>query len=224
MDRRQRVDVVEGQRPLVLVDLPARDLAAQDAGEDVARVVGHAAAPPAGCGLDSGRAGPPLSSRGAGCQPRSRWQQQPRATPSAQPETSRPCRSPSRSRWTRSRPSTSTPTAASPWRWRRSGAATGSTTTCRASSATARAGSSPRARPFEVRRERGNHVSFGAPETIDLADHGRGPDAPGPALQPRLHLGHPPARPHPPADAGGQRPAPWSATRPRSCSSPSSPS
>ena len=39
-------------------------------------------------------------------------------------------------------------------------------------------------------------------------DHGRDPDAPGPALQPRLHLGHAPARPHPPADAGGQRPAP----------------
>ncbi len=39
MDRRQRVDVVEGQRELVLVDLLARQLAAQDAREDVAAVV-----------------------------------------------------------------------------------------------------------------------------------------------------------------------------------------
>ena len=28
---------------------------------------------------------------------------------------------------------------------------------------------SAKARPFEVRRERGRHVSFGAPESIDLA-------------------------------------------------------
>ena len=40
MDRRQRVDVVEGERVLVLVDLLARQLAAQDLGEDVAVVIG----------------------------------------------------------------------------------------------------------------------------------------------------------------------------------------
>ena len=44
-------------------------------------------------------------------------------------------------------------------------AATGSTTICRASSATATGRIVATARPFEVRRERGNHVSFGAPET-----------------------------------------------------------
>ena len=42
MHRRLRVDVVEGERVLVLVDLLARQLAAQDAREDVvAVVVGH---------------------------------------------------------------------------------------------------------------------------------------------------------------------------------------
>ena len=80
-----------------------------------------------------------------------------------------PCRSPSRSRWTRSRPSTSTATAPSRWRWRRKVAAMASTTICRASSATATAASWLPARPFEVRRERGNHVSLGDAETIDLA-------------------------------------------------------
>ena len=50
MHRRLRVDVVEGERELVLVDLLARQLAAQDAREDVvAVVVGH------GPGLARGR-------------------------------------------------------------------------------------------------------------------------------------------------------------------------
>ena len=40
MHRRLRVDVVEGERELVLVDLLARQLAAQDAGEDVVAIVG----------------------------------------------------------------------------------------------------------------------------------------------------------------------------------------
>jgi len=40
MNRRQRVDVVKGQRELVLVDLLARQLAAQNPGEDVVAVVG----------------------------------------------------------------------------------------------------------------------------------------------------------------------------------------
>ena len=44
MRRRLRVDVVEGERPLVLMDLLAGDLAAQDAGEDVGVVVGRQAA------------------------------------------------------------------------------------------------------------------------------------------------------------------------------------
>ena len=44
MHRRLRVDVVERQRPLVLVDLLAGDLPAQDAGEDVAVVVRRQAA------------------------------------------------------------------------------------------------------------------------------------------------------------------------------------
>jgi hypothetical protein len=40
--RRLRVDVVEGERVVVFVDLLAGQLAAQDAGEDViAVVVGH---------------------------------------------------------------------------------------------------------------------------------------------------------------------------------------
>src|SRR3546814_4959644 len=41
MDRRLGIDVVEGQHVLVLVDLPAWDLAAQDPGEDVVGVVGQ---------------------------------------------------------------------------------------------------------------------------------------------------------------------------------------
>ena len=58
----------------------------------------------------------------------------------------------------------------------------------------------PRARqPCHASASAGDHRS---------GDPGRGADAPGPAVQPRLHLGHPPARPDPPADAGGQRPAP----------------
>ena len=40
MDRRLRIDVVEGERMLVLIDLAAGHLAAQDAGEDVAVVIG----------------------------------------------------------------------------------------------------------------------------------------------------------------------------------------
>ena len=40
MHRRLRVDVVERQRPLVLEDLAARDLAAQDLGEDVSSSYG----------------------------------------------------------------------------------------------------------------------------------------------------------------------------------------
>ena len=39
---RARHDVEEGERVLVLVDLVAGDLAAQDLGEDVIRIVGHA--------------------------------------------------------------------------------------------------------------------------------------------------------------------------------------
>ena len=40
MHRRLRMDVVEGQRKIVLVDLLARQLAAQDAREDVVAIVG----------------------------------------------------------------------------------------------------------------------------------------------------------------------------------------
>jgi hypothetical protein len=39
MHWRLRVDVVERQRPLILVDFLRRDLAAQDAGKDVAVIV-----------------------------------------------------------------------------------------------------------------------------------------------------------------------------------------
>ena len=39
MRRRLRGDVVEGERPLVLVDALGGDLAAQDLGEDVGAVV-----------------------------------------------------------------------------------------------------------------------------------------------------------------------------------------
>src|SRR6185437_10497372 len=39
VDGRQRTNVMEGERELVLVDFPARQLAAQDAGEDVVAVV-----------------------------------------------------------------------------------------------------------------------------------------------------------------------------------------
>src|SRR4029077_6178947 len=43
MRRALRADVVEGEDVLVLIDLFARDLAAQDAGEDVVAVVSHCA-------------------------------------------------------------------------------------------------------------------------------------------------------------------------------------
>ena len=39
MDWRLRVDVMERQRPVVFVDFPARDFAAQDAREDVGVIV-----------------------------------------------------------------------------------------------------------------------------------------------------------------------------------------
>src|SRR5687768_4442084 len=39
VDRRLRIDVVKGERMLVLIDLPALYLAAQDAGEDVGLVI-----------------------------------------------------------------------------------------------------------------------------------------------------------------------------------------
>src|SRR5690349_6368952 len=40
VDRLLRLDVVEGERMLVLMDLAARYLAAQDAGEDIGLVIG----------------------------------------------------------------------------------------------------------------------------------------------------------------------------------------
>src|SRR5688500_10245824 len=40
VDRRRRIDVVEGERMLVLMNLPARQLATQDPGEDVGIVIG----------------------------------------------------------------------------------------------------------------------------------------------------------------------------------------
>src|SRR3546814_3067622 len=68
MNRGLRVDVVEGERVLVLVHRLVRDLAAQDAGEDVARIVGHASALPARAGAcrllgDAGGALAPLQLR-----------------------------------------------------------------------------------------------------------------------------------------------------------------
>jgi hypothetical protein len=50
-----RIDIVKGERVLVLEDLLARDFAAQDAGENIVGIVGHQATstlqpgmPPAG--------------------------------------------------------------------------------------------------------------------------------------------------------------------------------
>src|SRR5438876_1494500 len=43
MHARLRPDIAEGQHVVVLIDLLARQLAAEDSGEDIAGIVGHAA-------------------------------------------------------------------------------------------------------------------------------------------------------------------------------------
>ena len=63
-----------------------------------------------------------------------------------------------------------------------------------------------RAQPMKLRREKGNHFTLGAAETVDLSTPRRGAAAPGSAVRHVLH--HDDASPgaHPSQDAGGQRP------------------
>ena len=99
--------------------------------------------------------------------PRGRWQA---AALAALPGSEAPCRSPSRSRWTRSRASTSTPTAPSRWRSRPRGAATASTTICRASCSYRNgrvAGDGAAVRG--AARARATTSPWATPEQIDLA-------------------------------------------------------
>src|ERR1700761_1825076 len=45
MGRRQRVDVVKSKDVLVLIDLVAREFAAQDAGKDIVAIISHGSSP-----------------------------------------------------------------------------------------------------------------------------------------------------------------------------------
>ena len=64
-----------------------------------------------------------------------------------------------------------------------------------------------RAQPMKLRREKGNHFTLGAAETVDLSTPRRGAAAPGSAVRHVLHHHDAPVLEHiHPADAGGQRP------------------
>ena len=78
-------------------------------------------------------------------------------------------------------------------------------------------------RPLRVRDVVGDHFTLGEPKRVELAHVRRDPDAPGPAVRPRLHLGDAPARAHPSADTWWSTTRRTCATRPRRCSSPNSP-
>ena len=66
-----------------------------------------------------------------------------------------------------------------------------------------------RVRPVTVERKRGAHYTFGESSAARPRHHGRGADAPGPAVRHGLHHRHAPARAHP------SRRRWWSTIRPR---------